>query len=146
MLMESYQWKSDSHWPRLIPNKASSDKWILVLSVVAGLRPEKRHFISALWHQGSWQQAWSALPAPSPRISPSSPDVTRISLAGTLSTGNKWNSTKFSIWTALVRPLNRPTLSPPVLLGSGLMQILECFQSALFGREGDDVWKGRSIE
>lgn len=48
---------------------------------------------------------------PSPRISPGSPDVTQVSLARTLSTGNKWNTTKFSIWTALASPLNRPARS-----------------------------------
>lgn len=48
----------------------------------------------------------AALSAQSPRISPSSPDIPRISLAGTSSTGNKWNTTKFSIWTALLNPLN----------------------------------------
>lgn len=77
---------------------------------------------------------------------PSSPDVTQISLARTLSTGNKWNTTKFSIWTAFLSPLNRPALfSTSAWLRSDANWVLSVFTQQSLAESGmmlrrQDYW------
>lgn len=113
--------------------------------MVSGLRGSISFLLSDIKVHGSRPDLGSTASTESQDF-PSSPDVTRISLARTLSTGNKWNTTKFSIWTALLSPLNRPTLSSnSAWLPSDTNWILECFYSALFGRKWDDVWEARLL-
>lgn len=97
----------------------SKDKWILILSAVLifRLKNSNSFLLSDIEGYGSRPDLGSTASTESQDF-PSSPDVTQISLARTSSTRNKWTTTKFGIWTALLSPLNRSALAS-LLLGPG---------------------------
>lgn len=141
----SYQCRSDTTqvtWSPIKQQWNSKDKWVLTRSVVlvSGLRGSISFLLSDIKVHGSRRDLGRTANTESQDFL-SSPDVTQISLARTLSTGNKWNTTKFNIWTELLSPLNRPALSTSAWLWSDTSWSLDCFYPALLGRELNDVWE-----